>query len=194
MVGDSIDLLDYHGSSLKDIDFYVTLLQDKAKEHGYRYGTHFVPHDARPRTLAAGGKSILQQFQDATKLDPSLGRFSVVKKLDVQEGIQASRKTFPRCRFHKTRTHQGLECLRNYRRVWDEETRDYSSEPYHDWSSHGSDAFRYLSLSWRQAKETEPERSITDHFLATNPVRQTWRSIVTTHLTKHRLAKLERMG
>lgn len=187
--GDSMDLLDYHGSSLKDIPFYVDLLQAKAKEHGYTYGTHYVPHDARPRTLAAGGKSILQQFQDATRLDPSLGRWVVVKRLDVQEGIQAARKTFPRCRFHKTRTHAGMECLRNYRREWDPETRDYSPNPVHDWSSHGADAFRYLALSWHQAKPKETERAFDPQDLVKAQQARTWGQITKQHFDRKKHAR-----
>jgi hypothetical protein len=40
----------------------------------------------------------------------------------------------------------GIECLRAYRRKWDEELRQFTDQPVHDWSSHGSDAFRYLAL------------------------------------------------
>jgi hypothetical protein len=36
------------------------------------------------------------------------------------DGINAGRKTIPFARFDKTRTAQGLECLRSYRTEWDE--------------------------------------------------------------------------
>jgi hypothetical protein len=35
------------------------------------------------------------------------------------DGINAGRKTIPFARFDKTRTLQGLECLRSYRVEWD---------------------------------------------------------------------------
>jgi hypothetical protein len=42
---------------------------------------------------------------------------------------------------------QGLDCLRNYRREYDEKRSVFFDKPLHDWASHGSDAFRYLALS-----------------------------------------------
>ncbi len=153
--GRDLHLVDHHASHGKDVQFYVELLLTKRVELGrITYGTHWLPHDARPRTLAAGGKSILQQFQEAARLYPELGRFAIVPRLDVQEGIQAARKTFPLCRFDKTHCAKGLESLRNYHRQWDEEKRMFLDHPQHDWSSHDADAFRYLSLSW---KYSQPE-------------------------------------
>jgi phage terminase large subunit len=43
----------------------------------------------------------------------------------------------------------GLEALRSYRTEWDEKDRAFKKTPEHNWASHGADAWRYLSLSWR---------------------------------------------
>jgi hypothetical protein len=51
---------------------------------------------------------------------------------------------------------QGLEALRAYRVEWDEKARAFKKTPEHNWASHGADAWRYLSLSWR-APMREPE-------------------------------------
>ena len=40
----------------------------------------------------------------------------------------------------------GLDCLRNYRREYDEKRKVFYDRPLHDWSSHGADAFRYLAI------------------------------------------------
>lgn len=162
MNGAQMDVIDHHSSNGKDIAFYVALLIDKAKEHNIRYGTHWLPHDARPRTLAAGGKSILQQFHDAARTHPLLSRFAIIPRLDVQEGIQAARKTFPLCRFHKTRCEAGLNSLRHYHREYDQELRKYNDTPVHDWSSHDADAWRTLSLSWKVAQAGSPDAQLVD--------------------------------
>jgi hypothetical protein len=169
-----IDIFDHHSSSMKDIPFYMDLLDEKRRTHGITYGTHYLPHDARPRTLAAGGKSILQQCHDAGKANEKLGRFVIGKRLDVQEGIQAARKTFPYCRFHKTRTEQGVNCLRQYHREWDTETKVFKDSPEHDWSSHSADAFRYLSLSWKRPDVTKPDAPLMDRIMAQNPSAQSF--------------------
>jgi phage terminase large subunit len=156
LIGGQINVIDYHASSLKEIEFYADLLRNKSKELNYAYGTHWIPHDARPRRLGMGGKSILQQF-----IDQKVGRFVIAPNLDRQEGIQAARATFPRCNFDKERCEDGLECLKQYHREWDEESRVFLDNPVHDWSSHASDAFRYLSLVWKHPKSTEPSMPLT---------------------------------
>lgn len=167
--GQSIDILDHFSAAGMNIDnadepekSLVHLLLDRAKQHNIHYGTHWLPHDARPRTLAAGGKSILQQFHDAAKRYPQLGRFAIVAKLDRQEGIQAARKTFPLCRFHKTNCEVGLEALRHYHREWDPELKKYTDNPVHDWSSDHADAWRMLSLSWKLKDAKQPNSPLVD--------------------------------
>src|SRR5574343_207698 len=97
-----IHVLDYHESNLKDIPFYVNLLKAKAREGRFQYGTHWLPHDARARTLAAGGKSIQQQMIEA-----DVGRIVIAKRLDHVDGIQAARATFPHCWFDAERCEKG---------------------------------------------------------------------------------------
>jgi hypothetical protein len=176
-----IDIVDHHSSSMKDIPFYMALLEEKRTQHGVPYGTHYLPHDARPRTLAAGGKSILQQCHDAAKATPTLGRFVIGKRLDVQEGIQAARKTFPYCRFHATRCAKGLNSLRQYHREWDAETKVFQDSPAHDWASHDADAFRYLSLSWKRTDAAKPESPLIDRLLARSPNRLAFKVLREQH-------------
>lgn len=138
--GTEIDVVDYWAGSGCEIydptceDKSIThILLDKAQKNGYTYAQHWVPHDARPRRLGMGGKSILQQFTDAAKLHPALGSFAVAPKLDIQEGIAAARKTFQVCRFHKTKCDLGLQALRHYHREWDSDKKIYLDHPVHDW-------------------------------------------------------------
>lgn len=187
--GAMIDILDHHSSSLKDMPFYLRLLAQKREQHGCTYARHWLPHDARPRTLAAGGKSILQQCHDGAKADPALGSFAIGKRLDVQEGIQAARATFPFCRFHKTRCAAGINSLRQYHRERDEEKKVFIDKPAHDWSSHDADAFRYLSLSWKRAATTQPEAPLMDRLLAQNPSGMTFGTLKDQHLRCKRLQR-----
>jgi hypothetical protein len=58
--------------------------------------------------------------------------------------------TIPKVRFDAVRCARGIDCLKSYQAEWSEELRVYKKTPLHDWSSHGADAFRYLSLAWRE--------------------------------------------
>ena len=44
-----------------------------------------------------------------------------------------------------------ISALEQYRREWDDDKKAFRASPLHDWSSHPSDAFRYMSLAWRPA-------------------------------------------
>lgn len=146
-----IHVCDYHEAVLKDIGYFAEELRKRVREHGIRYGTHWLPHDARQRHLAAGGKSIQSQM-----IDQKVGQIRIAPRLDHVDGIQAARATLPWCRFDATRCEHGLEVLRSYHYEWDEEARKFRDTPAHDWASHGSSAFRTLSLTWRRPKEARP--------------------------------------
>jgi phage terminase large subunit len=108
------------------------------KQNNYEKSEHILPHDVEVRELGTG-KSRREILQ-------SLGlSITVAPKLSVDDGIQAVRQMLPNCYFHP-RVKQGLDCLRNYRRQYDEKRNVYYDKPLHDWSSHGSDAARYLAV------------------------------------------------
>ena len=144
-----IRLIDYHSVSGADIPTIARTVLSK----GYRYGDHWLPHDARPATLAANGRSIVEQLF-------SLGvRGKIAPNLGVQDGIQAVRHMLPRCYWDEINTAQGVECLRQYQREYDTDRKVFKDKPRHDWTSHGADAFRMLAVAWREmaGNEKKPE-------------------------------------
>jgi phage terminase large subunit len=139
-----IRVLDHHSSNGQAIPFYTMLLQQKEDEFGYKYGYHYLPHDARAKTLASGGKSIIEQI--SAKID--IKHLKIVPNLSLQDGIQASRLALTRCWFDN-RCEEGIECLRQYQREWDDDKKIFRDRPKHDWTSHSADAFRYLAIVWK---------------------------------------------
>lgn len=139
-----IRVLDHHSSNGQAIPFYTGLLKQKEEEFGYKYGYHYLPHDARAKTLASGGKSIIEQI--STKID--LKHLKIVPNLSLQDGIQATRLALTRAWFDN-RCEEGIECLRQYQREWDDDKKVFRDRPKHDWTSHSADAFRYLSIVWK---------------------------------------------
>ena len=163
--GPFVDVFDHFSKPFMDIcneeepeKSLVHVLLERAKMHRFsHYTRHHLPHDARPRTQAAGGKSIFQQFIDAADKYPKLGKFKFVPRLDKQEGIAAGRTTIHRARFHKTQCEQGINALKEYHREWDDENKIFLDNPKHNWASHPADAWRYLSLSWKIPKDAPPD-------------------------------------
>jgi len=139
-----IRVLDHHSSNGQAIPFYTMLIKQKEDEFGYKYGYHYLPHDARAKTLASGGKSIIEQI--SAKID--IKHLKIVPNLSIQDGIQATRLALTRAWFDN-KCEEGIECLRQYQREWNDDKKCFNDRPKHDWTSHSADAFRYLSIVWK---------------------------------------------
>lgn len=127
-----IDYMELSGKGIPDI-----VRELKAKP--YVYTTHLLPHDAAARELGTG-----KSRQEVLK---NLGiRSDILPRMKVDDGIQAVRNLLPLCWFDEENTHRGVECLREYRRDFDEKLQIYKTTPRHDQYSHGADAFRMLAL------------------------------------------------
>ena len=130
--GDEIRLIDYYETSGESLAHYVNVLSDK----GYNYGRHVAPHDITTRELGTG-KSRLEVAYELG-LD-----FEVCPRLEVDHGIEAVRNNLDNCWFDKNRCKYGIDCLRQYRKQFDDRMQTFKNKPLHDWASHGADAFRY---------------------------------------------------
>lgn len=171
-------ILDYHSSNGHQVSYYTDLIQSKQNEFGYTYGTHYLPHDARAKTLASGGKSIIEQI--ASKIP--LSSLKIVPSLSLQDGIQATRLALMRSWFDAEKCHEGIECLRQYQREYDEDKKVFRDKPRHDFTSHGADAFRMLAIAWREEdKKPLADNSIRGVTVGQNEVtlEELWRSTPT---------------
>jgi len=148
VIAGEIHIVDYFALSGGTIEEFVS----KIKEKPYNYGKHYLPHDARARTLASGGKSVIEQM--AAHL--GINNLAIVPSLTVQDGIQAVRMALPRCWFDAEKCADGIEALRQYQREYDEDKKAFRQTPKHDWTSHPADAMRMLAISWREEPKDKP--------------------------------------
>lgn len=148
VVRNEIHVLDYYAVSGASIEEIAKVVIDK----GYRYTRHYLPHDARAKTLASGGKSIVEQL--AVHLG-GMNKLSIVPEIGVQDGIQAVRMILPKCYFDPI-CDEGLEALRQYQREYDEDKKSFRQTPRHDWCSHPADSFRMMAVAYRENKADEP--------------------------------------
>ena len=136
--GNEYRIIDYYENQGEGIPHYVKIVREK----DYIYGRHIAPHDIRVREMGTG-KSRFEVARD-------LGlRFDICPNIQVDDGIEAARSIIPRCYFDEKKCSILVEALRQYRKDYDEKNKVYKNRPLHDWSSHGSDAFRYLALGTR---------------------------------------------
>ena len=136
-----LHILEYYGVSGANISDLAAVIKSKP----YKYGKHYLPHDARAKTLAAAGKSVIEQLAEYL----GINNMAIVPDLGVQDGIQAVRQVLPRCWFDSVKCEDGIEALRQYQREYDEDKKAFRDRPRHDWCSHPADAFRMLAVAWR---------------------------------------------
>ena len=136
--GTGVECIDHYESHGQPLSHYFDVVDAKP----YKYAKHWLPHDARAKSLASGS-SIMEQFVD--KFGPA--NVAIGPSLSLLDGIQAARWLLqqPEFRIH-ARCKDGIDALRSYHYHYDEDRRSFSRQPEHDWSSHTSDAFRYLAL------------------------------------------------
>ena len=136
-VGREWHAIDYYEERNKTAADAATWLRTR----NYGYGEHYLPHDAAAREKGSGltYQEVLQGLGINTRITPRLG---------VEEGISAARIVFPQVYFDSVRCETGLRALQFYRREWKGKQGQFAA-PVHDWSSHGSDAFRYFAVASR---------------------------------------------
>ena len=120
-----IHVIDYHAVSGANIAEICATVTSKP----YNYGKHYLPHDARAKTLAAQGKSIIEQMAEYL----GINNLAIVPDLSVQDGIQAVRQMLPNTWFDAEKCDEGMEALRQYQREYDEDKKAFRQTPRHDW-------------------------------------------------------------
>lgn len=142
--------------------------EELAHRRRYRYAMHWLPPDARAKTLASNGKSIIQQLSTAL----GLSNMGIVPDIGVEDGIQAARMVFGRCWFDLSGCDDGIKCLRRYQRGLKIDQRSRKKTPDHDWTSHVADAFRYMAVAVQNDVTKTIELPRTQWHVEGDPVNQ----------------------
>ncbi len=143
VVGREVRVIDYYEAAGHGLDHYARVLSEKP----YVYERHWAPHDIQVRELGSGRSRL--------EVAAGLGiRFDITPNISVKDGIDALRMLLPRCWIDARKCATGLEALKAYREKFDEK-RGISLGPLHDWSSHASDAARYMAVALQEQTQTK---------------------------------------
>jgi phage terminase large subunit len=145
-VGFEYRVIDYYENQGHALGHYLKELQIRP----YVYGDTWLPHDA-DNELLASERTIAQQARAAGF------KVRITPKTSIAVGINAARTIFANCWFDMDKCADGIQCLRNYRYDVDPDTQQYSTQPLHDWASHGADAFRYFAVAIKEPKKKAPK-------------------------------------
>ena len=146
--GMEVRLIDFYQASFEDAPHYIQVI----KNRGYKYGEHYVPHDAANKLLAAGGKSMIEQLHAGgikTRLVPATSQANQIEAL----------RWVMRNMWIDTKCDIGTQHLREYRYKWIEDRQCYSDEPRHDVNSHAADAAEIIGQVLRkEVQEKSPPK------------------------------------
>lgn len=128
-VASEVRIIDYYENSGEGLPHYAKILDAKP----YAYDLHRLPHDIKVHELGSG-RSRLETLR-------SLGlRVSVVKKLSLEDQIEAVRSFLPRVWVDRTKCERWISAMKQYRKEKDENTGLWGDTPVHDWTSHPASA------------------------------------------------------
>lgn len=148
LIGQSINIIDCYENNKEGLEHYIKWLETKP----YQYGKHIAPHDIEVKEFSTGMTRIEKARQLGIK-------FTVAPKLFISDGIEAVRTTLSRTWIDDTYCTTLIKALENYRQEFDPRNKVYKSNPLHNWTSHMSDAMRYLCVSLHKLKDSlTPEK------------------------------------
>lgn len=146
VIGPQVLVLDcYSKPGESDIEVFAEMIHGKNADHGWQSGIDYVPHDARQKVWGMK-KGRLETMQEHG-LNPQ-----IVPPMSKLDGINAVRRTLPRCVFHARCEDVGVAALEQYQREWDDERKTFKANEVHNWASHPADAFRYLAVAWQSER------------------------------------------
>jgi hypothetical protein len=131
--GKEIRLIDYVEGS-DSLQHWIGVVKSKP----YIYEKHLAPHDCEVHEYSTG----ITRLSYARKMGIN---FVKVKKSEIITGIDQVKNMLNRCWFDEKKCAQGIRCLENYKKDWDDRNACWRSQPLHNWASHGADAFRTLA-------------------------------------------------
>jgi hypothetical protein len=145
----------YYENSGEGTPHYVTYLREFQERENITWGKHFGPHDLNNTAwILSGQKRIVDVAAE-------LGiRFTVVPRIpNKADAIEVGRNMLHLSWIDEENCAQGVRCLDNYRKKWDEKNGRYMDEPLHNWASHGADAFMTGACGFRpEATRPPPDR------------------------------------
>jgi hypothetical protein len=141
VVGNEVRIIDHYENHGQPLSHYASVLAAR----GYRYGDHWLPHDAKVKELGTGRTRV--ETLMSLNVKPR-----IVPDAKIMDGINAVRLALPLMWFDKFKCADGLEALRQYQADFDEKLRTFKATPRHDWASHTADAMRYLAIAYREIK------------------------------------------
>jgi len=141
--GQYYNIIDYYEDDGQAIAEYARVLDDKRREHGYHYGTHFAPHDVAKHSQT-DGRSVFSAAKEAGLQFKKCKKEKTVGNAQYG-GIERTRRFIPKLRWDQVKCKRLIEGMEGYRKQYNEKMQCYLDKPLHDWCSQPADTIRLMS-------------------------------------------------
>ena len=142
-----MNFINYLEGDNKDARYWGKKVIEVGALNGYRYERHILPHDAGNRS-SNDSFSYIDHLNDTPINIRGDNIFRLERPKSKINAINVARDIFEICSFDENNCADGVDCLTNYRKVFNKTTYIYDGgKPFHDWASNGADAFLY-SCEW----------------------------------------------
>lgn len=161
IINNKLVFIDYYENNTKDLAHYVQIL----KEKGYRYRTHYLPHDGHSRSIqtSMSNSQIFRRLLQEANISADV--YCAQCPSQKQLAINLVRSRFSRYCFDSVKCAEGIKKLSLYHRQYDRGTKSFRDYPAHDWTSHAADALSTEGLTGEISEDfmqINPSNIITD--------------------------------
>lgn len=153
-VGREHFIINHFAGSGEAIAYYANYLKERAKEDGYVYGKHYMPHDSRNTELFGDGRTRIEVAEDLG-IKPVVPIRRAKGPEELADDIETTRNFLKSCWIDKAKCSKGIDALDNYRKEWDENRGTWKSSPLHNWASNGADSMRTGAVGLKIEKPEE---------------------------------------
>lgn len=164
--------------------WWIDVCEKHRHRHGYRWGRHYLPHDANAEMQGEVVTTKYRILQGLGMGSADGGEMTVVPRVaTIGQGIEITRQALAGNHWFYDHTpdeengddmgaKNGIKCLDGYQYEWDDKRGIWSREPLHNWASHGSDAWRQFA----QGYQTPVDRDERDEYRRRRTAGRNWRT------------------
>ena len=158
-LGNEVRIIDRYSNTGYWFEHYTDVLKKKEEELGYKYETHYFPHDIQHRELSTG----TSRLETVIKLLWPICK--VVPISTIESGISAGRLIFKYLWINEE-LEEFINNLSLYQYEWDDKLGQFKKEPRHDFTSHDADWFRYMAnIYYHLIKDKMPENVVQEEII-----------------------------
>ena len=142
-IGKEDIFVNYYENSGEGLAHYAQYINQWASENGVVIDGNYLPHDSSKRDPIN-----VERYIDAAYKMLSGEVYLVERVKNKLNAIHAVRGKMPSVSIDTVNCNQGIKCLDNYRKEWNEQLGCWREKPLHNWASHGTDAFMTYSTGY----------------------------------------------